>query len=116
MVAGIGFNRIIKVTGSAKTGQMDPEALDRAIEKEIAKGNKPFQIVSLSGTTALGGFDDAVAINAIAKKYDIWHHVDTCWGGFLAWASPEKRGSLFDGVELADSIAFNPHKGWGIPQ
>lgn len=63
----------------------------------------------------LGGFDKTREINEICKKYDIWHHVDSCWGGFLAWASPEKRQELFDGIELVDSLSFNPHKGWSVP-
>ena len=95
---------------------MDVEALDRMVGEAIEQGYKPFHITSLSGTTVLGGYDDTRAINAIAKKYGVWHHVDTCWGGFLQWASPEKKGTLFDGVELVDSLAFNPHKGWGVPQ
>ena len=55
-------------------------------------------------------------MSEIAKKYGIWHHIDACWGGFLNWADDDVKGDLFKGVELTDSIAFNPHKGWGVPQ
>lgn len=95
---------------------MEAADLEAKVEQEIAKGNKPFFIMSLSGTTVLGGFDDHVAINKIAKKHGIWHHIDACWGGFLAWADEDKKGSMFNGSELADSVAMNPHKGWGVPQ
>lgn len=45
----------------------------------------------------------------------MWHHIDACWGGFLIFASKEKQGNIFDGANRADSIAFNPHKGLGVP-
>jgi glutamate/tyrosine decarboxylase-like PLP-dependent enzyme len=62
----------------------------------------------------MGSFDDHHAINAIARKYNMWHHVDACWGGFLVFS--EKNRHLFDGSEKADSISTNPHKGMGVPQ
>ena len=95
---------------------MDAQALEKCIEAEIAKGNKPFFIMSISGTTVLGGFDDHAAVNDVARKHGIWHHVDACWGGFLAWADKEKLDGIFDGIERVDSVSMNPHKGWGVPQ
>jgi len=61
----------------------------------------------------MGSFDDQAAISAICKKYGLWHHVDACWGGYLAFSNKNKY--LFDGVEKADSISINPHKGLGVP-
>ena len=70
----------------------------------------------ISGTTEFGDFDDTVAINQVARKHGIWHHVDVGWAGYLAWANEEKKGEMFSGIDLADSVAFNPHEGWGIPR
>ena len=61
----------------------------------------------------MGSFDDQVAINNICKKYGLWHHIDACWGGYLAFSKKNKH--LFEGVEKVDSISLNPHKGLGVP-
>jgi len=116
VVAGFGLQNIRQIPGGTTTGGMDTDALERAIANDLKNGYTPFFIVGLSGTTVLGSFDDQAAIAAIAKKYNIWHHIDACWGGFLNWADDSKKGNMFRGVEKADSIAFNPHKGWGVPQ
>jgi len=116
VLAGFGLQNLRKIPGGTTRGGMDVRALEEAIEKDIADGYTPFFVVGLSGTTVLGSFDDQEAIAAIAKKHNIWHHIDACWGGFLNWADDDKKGSLFRGVEKADSISFNPHKGWGVPQ
>jgi len=95
---------------------MNAEALEEMVKAEIAKGNKPFYVNSVAGTTVMGSYDDHHAISAICKKYGMWHHVDGCWGGFLVFADKHKDKGLFDGVEKADSISLNAHKGWGVPQ
>lgn len=61
----------------------------------------------------MGSFDDFHKIADIAEKYGMWFHVDACWGGFLRWS--KEGDKLFDGAERSDSFAFNPHKGWGVP-
>ena len=62
----------------------------------------------------MGSFDDHHALSAICKKYGMWHHVDACWGGFLV-LSEQWKEKLFNGSEKFDSVAFNPHKGLGVP-
>ena len=42
MIAGIGLNSVKIIPSSAVTGQMDVEALDKAVGEEIEKGNKPY--------------------------------------------------------------------------
>ena len=77
-------------------------------------GKKPFFINSVAGSTVMGSFDNHHRISEIAKKYGMWHHVDGCWGGYLVFS--KKHGPrLFDGVEKADSISLNAHKGFGVP-
>lgn len=106
---------MLQVPAVNETGAMDPVQLERMVKEEIAKGNKPFFVNSVAGSTVLGSFDDNNAINAICKKYGMWHHVDACWGGFLIFADADKKKDLFAGIEKVDSIAFNPHKGMGVP-
>jgi glutamate/tyrosine decarboxylase-like PLP-dependent enzyme len=69
----------------------------------------------MAGSTVMGAFDDHHKMSEIAKKYNLWHHVDGCWGGFLGWASGDKRERLMGGIEKADSVSINAHKGFGVP-
>ena len=114
MVCGMGMNNMRDVPCERWTGAMSHEALEEMIVKDIEQGNKPFFVNSVASTTVMGSFDDHHAINAICRKYGLWHHVDACWGGFLAFS--EKNRHLFDGSEKADSLSVNPHKGMGVPQ
>lgn len=61
-----------------------------------------------------GAFDDFAAITEIAKKYNMWHHVDGCWGGFLIF-SERCKNTIWKGIETVDSVSINPHKGLSVP-
>mmetsp|Transcript_18073 Transcript_18073/g.30841 ORF Transcript_18073/g.30841 Transcript_18073/m.30841 type:complete len:469 (+) Transcript_18073:27-1433(+) len=114
MVAGMGINNLVNVPCDRMTGVMIPEKLEEALKAEIEKGNKPFFVNTLAGSTVMGGFDDQNAISAICKKYGVWHHIDACWGGYLVFSNKLKT-TLFAGAEKADSISINPHKGLSVP-
>eukprot|EP01060_Flectonema_neradi_P036562 TRINITY_DN7060_c0_g1_i1.p1 TRINITY_DN7060_c0_g1~~TRINITY_DN7060_c0_g1_i1.p1 ORF type:complete len:515 (+),score=111.22 TRINITY_DN7060_c0_g1_i1:48-1592(+) len=111
-LTGIGVKNVIPVKCN-EIGQMIPEELEKAIEAAIAEGKTPFFCNSTAGTTVKGSFDDFPKIAAICEKYKIWMHIDAAWGG-SAVMSP-KRKYLVDGMNLADSITWDPHKGMGVP-
>ncbi|MBP6911392.1 hypothetical protein KBC03_07520 [Patescibacteria group bacterium] len=52
-------------------------------------------------------------IGRIAKKYDLWFHVDGSLGGTLLLH--KKHKDLLAGCDLADSFTRNPHKMMNIP-
>jgi aromatic-L-amino-acid decarboxylase len=52
--------------------------------------------------------DPLRAIGEVCRRHGVWLHVDAAWAG-SALLLPELRG-MIDGVELADSFVFNPHK------
>jgi len=114
MIAGMGMKSLLKVPCYRESGQMIPEKFEEMVKREIDKGNKPFFLNTNAGTTVLGSYDDQFAFSEICKKYGLWHHVDACWGGFMALSQKHKH--LLQGVEVADSLSFNPHKGLGVPQ
>jgi len=113
MAAGIGMNNMIQVAGDRTTGQMIPAALDAAIREQKALGKTPFFVNSVGGTTVFGSFDDQYAINAVCKEHGLWHHIDGCWGGIMAFSDKHKH--LYAGSHLADSVAINAHKAFGVP-
>ncbi|MEJ6403775.1 pyridoxal phosphate-dependent decarboxylase family protein [Yoonia sp. 2307UL14-13] len=110
-LAGIGQANLVKVPTRDDFG-MDPAALDRAIRADIAAGYKPAGVVICSGGTSIGAFDPVAECIAVAKAHGLYTHVDAAWAG-SAMICPEFR-PLWDGVDGADSIVFNPHKWLGM--
>jgi glutamate/tyrosine decarboxylase-like PLP-dependent enzyme len=89
---------------------MDVAALERAIASDRAAGWTPFFIAGTAGSVDVGAIDPLAALAEIAHREGIWFHVDGAYGalGMLA-ADIAPR---LQGIERADSIAFDFHK-WG---
>ena len=104
-VAGIGHTRFIPVD---KAFAMRSEALEAAIEADLAAGLIPVVVVSAVGTTGTTAVDPVRAIGEIARFHGLWHHVDAAYAG-TAMICPEFRHHQ-DGLDLVDSYTFNPHK------
>ena len=90
---------------------MRVDALRGAIADDIAAGNTPCAVVATCGTTNTTAFDPIAAIADVAEQHKLWLHVDAAMAG-TAMIVPECR-ALWDGVERADSLVFNPHKWMG---
>ena len=88
--------------------RMRVEALRDAIARDRADGVHPLAVVGTAGTTTTGSIDPLVEIAAVAAEHGLWLHVDAAYGG-AAILSDELRGQLA-GIELADSLAVDPHK------
>lgn len=89
------------------------DALREAIARDREAGMIPCCIVGVAGTTSTGVVDPLEQLAAIARENGCWYHVDAAYGGPLAF-SPQHRGKL-RGIELADSITFDPHKWMFVP-
>jgi len=87
---------------------MKIDLLEKAIEADRAAGKKPFLIVGAFGTTGSTAVDNLSELARIAKKHQLWFHVDAAYAGAVL-ALPEMR-SIAKGIEDADSIVINPHK------
>jgi glutamate/tyrosine decarboxylase-like PLP-dependent enzyme len=92
---------------------MDIEALEAAIVADKAAGYKPICIIGNAATTNTGAFDDLTALADIAEHENIWFHVDGAFGA-LARLSP-KYSAITEGMERADSLAFDLHKWMYLP-
>jgi aromatic-L-amino-acid decarboxylase len=106
-IAGFGSGNVVKVEVDGKYS-MDPAALEEAVTHDAADGLRPCCICATIGTTSSTAIDPLKSIGEIAGRYGIWLHVDAALAGSAA-ILPEKR-SILDGIELADSFVFNPHK------
>ena len=93
--------------------QMDVAALARAIAADRSAGYTPFFIAGTAGSVDVGAIDDLAALADIAQKEKIWFHVDGAYGA-LAMLAPEIAPRL-QGMERADSIAFDFHKWAQVP-
>jgi len=107
LTLGIGQAGIRKIPTDAEF-RMDPAALARAIEEDLAAGWKPFCVVATVGTTSTTSVDPVPAIAEVCEKYDLWLHVDAAYGGSAA-ILPAMR-HILDGCDRADSFVMNPHK------
>ncbi len=87
---------------------MRPDDLRRQIEADLAAGLRPFFVCATVGTTSSTAIDPVRAIGEVCREFGVWLHVDGAMAGTAALC-PEFR-AMQDGLELADSYAFNPHK------
>ncbi|MDJ0630275.1 MAG: pyridoxal-dependent decarboxylase [Rhodobacter sp.] len=109
-LAGIGQGNLVKVATEPDFG-MDPAALDAAIRADLQAGLLPAGVVLCTGGTSIGACDPIAACLEVAKRHGLYAHVDAAWAG-NAMICPEFR-HLWEGVDGADSVVFNPYKGLG---
>jgi len=109
---GLGSDYLYSVK-TDDLGQIIPEELEKAINESLGKGEEPFFIAATASTTELGAFDPIDKMNDVAKRYDCWLHVDGSWGGSIILSKTHRH--LFDGLEKADSFAWNAHKLMNTP-
>jgi aromatic-L-amino-acid decarboxylase len=106
-IAGLGVEnlRLIEVD---KNFAMRAEALAQQIEQDRAAGLVPCFVCATVGTTSSNAIDPVPEIGRICRQGGIWLHVDAAMSGTAALC-PEFR-HIHQGLELADSYCFNPHK------
>jgi aromatic-L-amino-acid/L-tryptophan decarboxylase len=106
-IAGIGSEhlRLVEVDRSYA---MSAPALAQKIGSDRKEGLEPFFVSATVGTTSSNAIDPVPEIGRICRENDLWLHVDAAMSGTAALC-PELR-YIHDGVELADSYCFNPHK------
>src|SRR5580698_2898004 len=90
--------------------RIDLDALEQAIESDRDTGFTPFLVVGSAGTVDTGAIDDLAGIASLCRRQNLWFHVDGAYGA-LAMLAPDLAPRL-NGIERADSLAFDFHK-WG---
>jgi len=93
--------------------RMDVGKLEEQIKSDLAAGLKPFMCIINAGSTDLGAVDPLIGVSKVTKAYDLWLHVDAAYGGFFMLTKWGQQ--ILKGIELADSVILDPHKGMFLP-
>ncbi|MGH3139985.1 MAG: pyridoxal phosphate-dependent decarboxylase family protein [Gaiellales bacterium] len=110
---GLG-ERAVRSIPTDQAFRMRADELERTVADDLASRLHPFCVVATAGSTATGAIDPIPAVGDICERHGLWLHVDAAYGGAAAF-SPELR-PLLDGIDRADTIAFDPHKWLYTPQ
>lgn len=89
------------------------DALADAVAEDRRRGLRPFLVVSNAGTVNTGAVDPLPEIARFARDEDLWHHADAAYGGFFRMT--ERGREVLAGLEEADSLVLDPHKGLFLP-
>ncbi len=111
-IAGLGEIIIRKVPMDEKF-RMNISALRELVESDESNGLKPWLLVSSAGTTDTGAVDQTELAAEICQEHNLWLHVDAAYGGFFILCEEGKE--ILKGLNRADSIVVDPHKGLFLP-
>lgn len=107
MVSGLGREHLRKIEVDENYA-MIPELLAAQIAADRDAGMLPAFVCATVGTTSSNAMDPLEAIGEICRQDGLWLHVDAAMSGTAA-VCPEFR-HILQGLEYADSFAFNAHK------
>ena len=110
-LAGIGKDNQVLVD-TDDDGAMCAKSLAEMVAQDRSADLVPAGVVAVVGGTSTGYSDKLRPIGEVTIREKLYLHVDAAWAG-TAMVCPEHR-SLIDGLELADSYVFNPHKWMGV--
>ncbi|MDX5412179.1 MAG: pyridoxal-dependent decarboxylase, partial [Rhodobacterales bacterium] len=109
---GLGGKALCRIASDADF-RMDLTALQAAIAADRAYGLTPACVIATAGTTNTGAIDDLSGLADLCRAEGLWLHVDGCIGALLRIAPGNFH--LVDGIERADSLALDLHKGLHAP-
>lgn len=84
------------------------DVLAEWVDQDRAAGRRPFAVIGSAGTTNTGAIDPLAEIAAFCRARNLWMHVDGAYGA--AAVISDRGRALLRGMELADSLSFDPHK------
>lgn len=105
--------RNLRVLPSDTHCRLRLDALEAAVEEDRARGLTPFLVVGSAGTTNTGAVDPLDRLADFCAEESLWLHVDGAYGGFFLLTEDGRR--VLRGIERADSVVLDPHKGLFLP-
>jgi len=109
---GLGLNQLRKIPHD-DIFRIDLEALEAALQDDVANGLKPACIIGIAGTTNTGSIDKLDKLAELSKRFGCWFHVDAAYGGAVILS--DMYGPMLRGIDKADSITVDPHKWMYMP-
>jgi glutamate/tyrosine decarboxylase-like PLP-dependent enzyme len=105
----LGFpDGTLRVIGSDDAFRLHGGPVEAAIEEDRSAGLVPLAISAVSGSTNTGSVDLVGELAGVARRHDLWLHVDAAYGGAARFSS--RDGARVPDLELADSVTIDPHK------
>ena len=111
-LAGIPRDNVVTVPSDERF-RIRVDRLAELISADRERGRQPFLLVASAGTTNSGAVDDLEAMADLAEREDLWLHIDAAYGGFFMLTERGRR--TLAGLERADSVTLDPHKGMFVP-
>ncbi len=93
--------------------RIDLSKLWETVHEDRNRGLTPFLIAANAGTTNTGAVDSLEDLADMAREEGMWLHVDAAYGGFFMVT--EDGRAVLKGIDRADSITVDPHKGLFLP-
>ncbi len=109
---GVGGTALTRIA-TDDAFRMDLDALRAAIRTDRSQGVRPACVIATAGTTNTGSIDPLPEIADLCRDQGIWLHVDGCIGAMFSIAPSNRH--LVAGIERADSLALDLHKGLHAP-
>ena len=111
-VLGLG-RRSLREIPLDRTGTIDVNLLQAALDEDAAAGRTQVAIVACAGDVNTGRVDPIAELARIAGERGIWLHVDGAYGG---WGVLDERvRERFGDLATYDSFAIDPHKWLAAP-
>jgi aromatic-L-amino-acid decarboxylase len=106
-VAMLGLGRAnLRLIPVDENMRIDVPALEDAIVRDRETDRRGIALVGSAGTIMTGAVDPLAELADVARRHDLWFHIDGAYGATASLAAPEK----FVGMSRADSISLDAHK------
>ena len=92
--------------------RVDAARMEEALD-DLTETRDLVCVVATAGTTSTGAVDRLQPMARLAHAGGAWFHVDGAYG--LAYSLVPEWRPLFAGLELADSVSWDPHKQFRAP-
>ncbi|MCG3220607.1 MAG: aspartate aminotransferase family protein [Candidatus Heimdallarchaeota archaeon] len=110
-ILGLGEKNLLTLKVD-ENRRIDIPKMEEAITK-LHENHDIFCVVVTTGTTSTGSIDNVQQISKVCQRIGAWLHVDGAYG--LAYSLVPEYKERFRGIELADSVSWDPHKQFGTP-
>ncbi len=111
--AGLGSENIVRCP--IKEFRYDQKALKELLLNLQDSGLHPIMLTAYAGDSRTMTIDDLQGVHDVVRSIDrsIWLHCDGCHGVSLCFSGTHKQ--KVKGIELWDSVSFDPHKVLTLP-